>query len=158
MSRRKGRILAFQALYSYDVGGVSLDDLLKLEWTENDWDSEEKSEDVVAQALETKGPVDHSDSEVEDYARILIAGTINHIDEVDESIKAHLSATWDFSRVNKVSLAILRMSVYSLLFQKDLHPTIVIDEAIDIAKQYGADDSFKFINAVLDSIRKETAE
>lgn len=158
MSRRKGRILAFQALYSYDVGGVNLDDLLKLEWTENDWDSEEKSEDVVSEALEIKEPVDHADSETEDYARILIAGTINHIEEVDGSIKAHLSAKWDFSRVNKVSLAILRMSVYSLLFQKDLHPTIVIDEAIDIAKQYGTDDSFKFINAVLDSIRKENAE
>lgn len=158
MSRRKGRILAFQALYSYDVGGVALEDLLKLEWTENEWESEEKSDDVVAAALETKESVIHADSESDDYARILISGTINHLQEVDECIKAHLSAKWDFGRLNKVSLAILRMSVYSILYQKDLHPTIVIDEAIDIAKQYGTDDSFKFINAVLDSIRKEKAE
>ena len=77
----------------------------------------------------------------------------NH-EKIDELIKSHLSG-WDFNRVNRVSLAILRMSVYSLLFQKDVPATIVIDEAIDIAKDYGQDDSFKFINAVLDNIRKE---
>ncbi|MBO4320182.1 MAG: transcription antitermination factor NusB [Treponema sp.] len=135
MSRRKGRILAFQALYSYDVGGETLEQLLKLEWA--DLKESEKDADTV------------------DFARILISGTINHIEEVDNAIKAHLSQNWEFSRVNKVSLAILRISSYSLLFQPEIHPTIVIDEAIDIAREYGADESYKFINAVLDNIRKE---
>ena len=135
MSRRKGRILAFQALYSYDVGGESLEQLLKLEWAE--LKESEKDADTV------------------DFARILISGTINHIEEVDEVIKRHLTQNWEFSRVNKVSLAILRISSYSLLFQPEIHPTIVIDEAIDIAREYGADDSYKFINAVLDHSRKE---
>ena len=48
----------------------------------------------------------------------------------------------------------MRMSVYSLLYQKDTHASIVIDEAVGIAKEYGAEDSFKFINAVLDKINK----
>jgi transcription antitermination protein NusB len=135
LSRRKGRILAFQALYSWDVGGVQLDDLLKLSWTESDTGAE---------------PVDEESAS---FARMLIAGTIEHHEEIDSLIKEHLTG-WEFGRVNKVSLAILRMSVYSLLYQKDLPPTIVIDEAIDIAKEYGPDDSFKFINAVLDNIRK----
>ncbi|HAK68848.1 MAG TPA: transcription antitermination factor NusB [Treponema sp.] len=134
MSRRKGRILAFQALYSYDVGGVPLDELLKLEW---------------AEAAETEP------GESTDFARMIIAGTINHLEQVDESIRNHLSGSWTFDRINKVTLAILRMSIYSLIFQPDIHPTIVIDEAIDIAKEFGSDDSFKFINAVLDTIRKE---
>ena len=138
MSRRKGRILAFQALYSYDVGGESLEQLLKLEWAE--LKESEKDADTV------------------DFARILISGTINHIEEVDGVIKAHLTQNWEFSRVNKVSLAILRISSYSLLFQPEIHPTIVIDEAIDIAREYGSDDSYKFINAVLDHIRKEKNE
>ena len=138
MSRRKGRILAFQALYSYDVGGESLEQLLKLEWAE--LKESEKDADTV------------------DFARILISGTINHIEEVDKVIKAHLTQNWEFSRVNKVSLAILRISSYSLLFQPEIHPTIVIDEAIDIAREYGSDDSYKFINAVLDHIRKEKNE
>jgi N utilization substance protein B len=135
LSRRKGRILAFQALYSWDVGGVPADQLVDFTWTEN-----ENGESA--------------DSESKTFARLLITGAIEHIEEIDSQIKAHLSAKWDFDRLNRVTLAILRMSVYSLLFQKDMPSTIVIDEAIDIAKEYGPDDSFKFINALLDTISK----
>lgn len=139
MSRRKGRILAFQALYSYDVGGVPLNDLLTLNW-----------------ANSTKTDADMN-TESADFARLIIAGTIEHIDEIDNRIKTHLTAKWDLSRINKVSLAVLRISVFSLLFQPEVSAGIVIDEAIDIVKEYGSDDAFKFINAVLDSISKELA-
>ncbi len=135
MSRRKGRILAFQGLYSWDVGGIKQEDVLKLSWSGNDNSGEAINEESGA------------------FARLLIAGTIEHIDEIDAVITKHLTG-WELGRVNKVSLAILRMSVFALLYQKDVPPTIVIDEAIDIAKEYGQDDSFKFINAVLDNIRK----
>lgn len=134
MSRRKGRILAFQALYSWDVGGESLDDLLKFSWASKD-DADTSGEEYT-------------------FARLLVSGTVEHCGEIDKLIKEHLAANWDFDRLNKVSLAILRMSVYSLLYQKETHATIVIDEAIDIAKEFGADDSFRFINAVLDKISK----
>lgn len=137
MSRRKGRVLAFQALYSHDVGGVPLDDLLTLEWAKS-----EKADSEM-------------NTEAQDFARLIIAGTIEHLPQIDEQIKSHLSAKWDISRVNKVSLAILRISVFSLLYQKEVSPGIVIDEAIDIVKEYGSDDAFKFINAVLDNISKD---
>lgn len=136
MSRRKGRVLAFQGLYSWDVGGAKLDDVLTLSWAENE---------------KTAEPVD---AESGAFARLLIAGTIEHKDEIDALITSHLNG-WAFSRVNKVSIAVLRMSVYSLLYQKDIPATIVIDEAIDISKDYGQDEAFKFVNAVLDAIRKE---
>ena len=68
-------------------------------------------------------------------------------------VKNHLK-TWDIERVNKVSLSILRMSVYSLKYQTDIQPSIVIDEAIHIAKEFGPDGSFKFVNAILDNIKK----
>jgi transcription antitermination protein NusB len=135
VSRRKGRILAFQALYSWDVGNVPLEDLIKFVWTEN-----EKGETA--------------DNESKDFARLLIVGAMEHINDIDDQIKLHLSDKWDFDRLNRVTLAILRMSVYSLLFQKDMPATIIIDEAIDISKEYGPDDSFKFINALLDTIKK----
>ena len=83
-----------------------------------------------------------------------MAGTIEHVAEIDEVIKRHLDS-WDFKRINKVDLAILRISVYPLLYQKDLHPSIIINEAVDISKEFGSEDSYKFVNAVLDSIRKE---
>jgi len=93
-------------------------------------------------------------NESESFARLLVAGTIEHVSEIDELIKKHLDS-WDFNRINKVDLAILRVSVYPLLYQKDLHPSIVINEAVDISKEFGSDDSFKFVNAVLDNIRKD---
>nr|WP_318710569.1 transcription antitermination factor NusB [uncultured Treponema sp.] len=153
MSRRNARILAVQALYSYDVGKMPLEELLKLEWIQNG-----SGNDIVPEELKEEfDEANETDSKTEEYdfARLLIAGTINHIDEIDEKIKAHLSGKWDFSRLNKVTLAVLRISVFAILYQKDLNPTIVIDEAIGISKDFGTDDSFKFINAILDTIRKE---
>lgn len=136
MSRRKSRIIAFQGLYSWDVGGIDEKDVLELSWAKKD----DGSESI--------------DAEDEAFARTLIAGTIENINEIDERIKAHLK-NWTIERLNKVTLAILRISVYSLLYTKDIVPSIVIDEAIDIAKNYGVDDSYKFVNAVLDNIRKD---
>jgi N utilization substance protein B len=138
VSRRKGRILAFQGLYSWDAGGMTKDEVLTLSWAEND-----AGEAVLEQ-------------ETSAFARILIAGAIENQEQIDNLIKENLKG-WDFDRVNRVSLAILRMSVYALLFQKDIPATIVIDEAIDIAKEYGQDDAFKFVNAVLDNIRKSAS-
>ena len=137
MSRRKGRVLAFQTLYSYEVGGIPLEDLLSFSW-----------------ASESGVPAEDANKEEYAFARLLASGTVEHLSEIDENIKKHLAANWDFDRVNKVSLSILRMSVYSLLYQKDVGASVVIDEAIQIAKEFGADDSFRFINAVLDKIGK----
>ena len=137
MSRRKGRVLAFQTLYSYEVGDIPLEDLLSFSW-----------------ASESGVPDEDTNKEEYAFARLLAAGTVEHLSEIDENIKKHLAANWDFNRVNKVSLSILRMSVYSLLYQKDIAASVVIDEAIQIAKEFGADDSFRFINAVLDKIGK----
>ena len=113
MSRRNARILAVQALYSYDVGKMSLEDLLKLEWIQNGSENDIVPEELKEELDETN----ESDSKAEEYgfARLLIAGTINHIDEIDEKIKAHLSGKWDFSRLNKVTLAVLRISIFAIL-------------------------------------------
>lgn len=132
MTRRESRIIAFQGLYSWDVGNIPLEEVLTFSWLEN--------------------PVP-ADDEGLVFARLLIAGTVECKEEIDETIKKFLK-NWDFNRLNKVNVAILRMSVYSLMKQKDLQPSIVIDEAIHIAKEFGPDDSFKFVNAILDNIKK----
>ncbi len=159
MSRRKGRILAVQALYSYDIGKEELENLLKLEWAHDS--SEENADDALKDEKSFIEPVkenkEEPSSDSEDFARILISGTVNHLEEIDTLIKKHISDKWDFDRLNRVSLAVLRISVFSLLYQKEIHHSIVIDEAIAIAKDYGSDDSFKFINAVLDNVHKEIA-
>ena len=151
MSRRKGRILAFQALYTYDLVKMPLDELLTLDW------DKDLPEAVASVENSQEESVNENKEDSYDFARLLISGTINHIEEIDSRIKEKLSAKWTMDRLNKVSLAILRISVFTLLFQKDVSPAIVIDEAISISKEYGVDDSYKFINAILDKISKETA-
>ena len=145
MSRRKGRILAFQALYSWDVSKASVEDLLTYSWLQKD---SELSEDTVQEPSENA-------KEERTFASLIIAGTIDHIDEIDKVIESHLSDSWSLNRLNKVALAILRTSTYEIKYQKNISPKIVIDEAVNIAKDYGTDDSYKFINAVLDKIGKD---
>ena len=132
-SRRKGRILAFQALYCWESTRIPADELMMFSWLE----SEKRA------ALDTH---------IADFSRMLIAGTIENIRAIDEMIKKHLQH-WDISRLSRVDLAILRMSVYTLMYQHEIAPSIVIDEAIGISKEFGTDDSFRFVNGVLDSIR-----
>jgi len=132
-SRRKGRILAFQALYCWEATHTPVEELMAFSWLEN-------------------GKQAALDNELADFSRLLIAGTIENVGTVDEMIKKHLQH-WDISRLNRVDLAILRMSVYTLIYQGEIAPSIVIDEAIGISKEFGTDDSFRFVNGVLDSIR-----
>ena len=89
-----------------------------------------------------------------DFARRLVQGTINDLRKIDDHIKRQLEH-WDLDRVSYVDRAILRFSTYSLLSQNDVPDTVIINEAIDIAKIFGSDDSYRFVNGVLDGIRKE---
>jgi N utilization substance protein B len=132
-SRRKGRILAFQALYCWEANRVPVDELIGFSWLEN-----EKREAL--------------NEEIAVFSRLMIAGTIENIKAIDGMITRHLQ-NWDIARLNRVDLAIIRMSAYALMFQRDIAPSIVIDEAIGISKEFGADESFRFINGVLDGIR-----
>ena len=134
-SRRKARIIAMQSLYSWEVSGLPQDQLLQFEWV----DQHEGREDTFA------------------FARLLIAGFLEHSGEVDRAIQDHLEH-WDIDRLSKVDLSILRLAAYYLIFQSDVPASVTIDEAIDIAKEYGTDDSYKFVNGVLDAIRRDTAK
>ncbi len=133
-SRRKGRILAFQALYAWEASKPPLEDLLSYEWVE----------EPKRAALE---------DELAAFAGLLISGTIENIEAVDSCIQKHLQH-WTLERLKKVDLAVLRLSVYSLIYQKDIPAQITIDEAIEIVKEYGSEDSYKFVNGVLDAIWK----
>ncbi len=148
MSRRKGRIIAFQALYSWDVTKASVEDLLSFSWLQKDSEIESG---VNVEPTETA-------KEERTFASLIIAGTIDHIDEVDSLIESHLASNWSKDRLNKVALAILRTSVYEMKFQNGAQSKIIIDEAVNIAKDYGTDDSYKFINAVLDKIGKDESK
>ena len=152
MSRRKGRILAFQVLFSWEATKCSLDDLLNFSWLQKDseFTANPETEAAVAEVKE-------SSKEEQTFASLIASGTVDHISEIDQMIKAHLTKDWSLERLNKVTLAILRTSIYEMKFQAGSTPQIVIDEAVKIAKDFGTDDSYKFINAVLDKIGKDEA-
>lgn len=78
-------------------------------------------------------------------------GVVGNIKYIDEILMKHMEH-WKIERLEKVDLSILRLSIYSLLFQKDISRIITINEAINISKEFGSDKSYKFINGVLDSI------
>jgi N utilization substance protein B len=144
-SRRKGRILAFQALYSWEANFKRISRLegrqgsVPPELLEFPWLEQEKQTAL--------------DEGISGFSRFLITGTIENIASIDGMIRKHLE-NWDFSRLNRVDLAILRISTYTLMFQTDVAPSIVINEAIGISKEVGADNSYRFINGVLDSIKQ----
>lgn len=134
MTRRNCRIIAFQAMYSQEVGKLDINTIMNFDWL----DDEQKSS---------------LDDESRIFIHMLLKGTIENLENIDKMISMYLKH-WEIERLNKVDLAILRISVYPLMYQKDIAPSIVIDEAIDISKKFGSDDSYKFVNGVLDSVRK----
>jgi N utilization substance protein B len=135
--RRKGRILAVQALFAFDFTRCDISGLTAFSWAAGD--EENNFPDI--------------DENIRNFAVLLITGAIENLKIIDSTIQKHLEH-WEMSRLNRLDLAVLRVSVFSLLFMKDVPASVVIDEAIDIAKDFGTDDSYRFINGVLDGIRK----
>jgi len=88
-----------------------------------------------------------------EFAIAIFNGTIDHLDEIDKELKNHLQS-WEFDRVGHIERAILRLGAYELMFS-DLDKAIAINEAIELAKKLGTDQSPKFVNGVLDAIVKK---
>jgi len=132
--RRRGRILAFQSLYSHDLCASPLEELLAFTWLDPE-QREALNEESLA------------------FGRLIVQGTVENLASIDKLIENQLEH-WDMSRLSRVDLALLRISVYCLVFQKDIPASVTIDEAVDIAKEFGSDDSYRFVNGVLDAIRK----
>ena len=82
---------------------------------------------------------------------IFFFGTAEHIVEIDSKINEY-AKNWDMDRIGSVELSILRMSVYSFIYRRDIPPNVVIDEAIDLTRRFCDEESYKFINGVLDGI------
>jgi len=139
-SRRKARIYAMQALFSWEISETPIDQLLEFSWVDaRGAGPDEKHENREATIA---------------FSRLLVAGTVERIDEVDRAIERHL-VHWKLERLAKVDLAILRLGAYSLMFQPDIPASVTIDEAVELAREYGSDESYRFVNGVLDAIRKD---
>ena len=121
MKRRLAREKAIQALFQIDV-----------------------SDAEVNGAMEYVLDGEKSDP----FFKRLVEGTVAHRKTIDETIKNHLEK-WGFDRLGNVDRTILRMAVYEILFEEDIPKNVTVNEAIELAKLYGGEESGRFINGVL---------
>lgn len=129
--RRKAREYAVQALYALDLNPQPVSEFLNIFWEMN--------------------PCREG---IQDYANSLIEGTMAHRDRIDALISGH-SSNWKIDRMAVTDRNILRLGTFELLEEGSVPSSVVINEAIEIAKKYGTTDSATFINGVLDSIHHE---
>jgi N utilization substance protein B len=129
--RRRGREYALQILYQIDLTNGTPEQVFEDFWS---------GQDVR--------------DEVREFAEALVRGTHRTRRTLDDVIAAS-SEHWRLERMAAVDRNVLRLAAYELLYETDTPPVVVIDEAIEIAKRFGSEDSGSFINGVLDSIRRK---
>lgn len=133
MSRRRAREMALQALFQLDFNAVEKDVALKNVFAEREDQSEK-----------TQG-----------YAEALVQGTFAKLPEIDDAINK-ISNEWKLDRMAGVDRNIVRLAIYELQHsEENLPPSIVINEAVELAKAYGSEDSGRFVNGILGSIIKQ---
>lgn len=130
-SRRRSRELALQALYQYDLSGTP------------------PAEGVPMLA-------EHFEADMVDlpFARELAEGTVRHLADLDALI-GQSSEHWSLSRMSRVDLAILRLAAFELRHRPDIPASVTLNEAIELGKRYGAEETAPFLNGVLDRIARQ---
>jgi transcription antitermination protein NusB len=95
------------------------------------------------------------EQEQDAFAEQLIRGVLEHGEEIDRLI-VQSSEHWRLDRMSIIDRNVLRIALYELLYCPDIPPKVTLNEAIDLAKQFGSEESGSFINGILDRIQKET--
>jgi len=132
--RTRGRETALQLLYWQGISG--------------------EPPEKVAESYFSEYP---EDEEVAEFATVLFYGTIKEQIELDKTIVTHLEH-WELERLALLDHHILRLALFELLFLAETPPVVVIDEAIELTKRFSTQDSFRFVNGILDKVIKENTE
>ncbi len=133
MSRRKSREMALQTLFQLDYNNTTQDEALQAVLSENSSLSE------------------HTKTYTED----LVRGTQEHLLEIDDVI-ANVSMEWKIDRMAGIDRNIARMAIYEMNFgSEDLPPNVVINEAVELAKLFGTEESSRFVNGILGALIKK---
>jgi len=99
------------------------------------------------------GDVPEASDRARSFATSLADGTVEHMGEIDPLIEQS-AENWRLARMPVMDRLILRLAVYEFLHQADTPPPVVIDEALELAKRFSTPEAVKFINGVLDGVRK----
>lgn len=143
--RRRGREMALQMLYQREMGEATVQQVVA------HYDPFEQLE--VERAEEGAGirVAEQTLRQAFEYAKKLVQGTESHREEVDELIRGQAD-NWRLERMSVVDRNILRLAVFELLFEPDVPKLVVLDEAIELAKRFGSDQSSRFVNGILDGL------
>ena len=133
MKRRKAREYALQRLFQLDI-------------------RKEKPSAVVLKHFWTEY---QPDDEVKAFSEEIIKGTYKHLAEINKLIHA-CAKNWSLDRMAVVDRNVLRMAVYEILHRMDIPTSVTINEAIEIAKKFGTEESGSFVNGILDSVARTT--
>jgi transcription antitermination protein NusB len=129
--RRTARECALQMLYEHDVGRHAPETILETFWEMNE-----------------------QPEKVQEFASALFRGTIQRLKEIDKLIQGH-AKNWRLIRMAVVDRNILRLAVFELVSDVRTPDTVVINEALEIAKKFSTNESAQFVNGVLDSIKND---
>src|SRR5512136_2988153 len=132
--RRIARECALQMLYELDVGKHSKDEILRTYWQMNE-----------------------HPQKVRDFADQLFEGTIRQLKEIDKIIQQH-TKHWRLNRMAVVDRNVIRLAVFEFLSGGKTPETVVINEALDIARKFSTQESAQFVNGILDSIKNELVD
>ena len=97
---------------------------------------------------------DARDEFLSDYAISCAKGVFEHREELDDKISANLKQGWKISRISRVSLALMRLAIYEMLYRGEIPVSVSINEAVELSKKYSTEDDTAFINGVLGSVAK----
>jgi N utilization substance protein B len=131
--RTKAREYALQMLYQADVTHADSPQTIQGFWTHH-----------------------HAPHDVKEFATRLVQGTLEHLDEIDRLIAAHAD-NWEIRRMAVVDRNILRLGAYELLHVEEVPSKVCLNEAVELAKRFGDEESSKFVNGILDAIHKTHA-
>ena len=116
------------------------------------WKNFQFRNDVLGDAVEDNSSPQRP--EVRHFAERLVCGVAEHLEGIDREIHSY-STNWALDRMARVDLAILRLAAFELIYCHDVPHNVVINEAIELSKRFGTEESPSFINGVLDHLAKQ---
>lgn len=140
MKRRTAREVAVQSLYHMEMNDVTSAAAIEMVITEGNDDDPHTS--VQTNAVQ------------KDFIHRLVEGTWQKRTAIDELLVEYLKG-WKMDRLSRVDLQILRIAAFEMFYEQESPPKVIVNEAIDLAKHFGTEDSGKFVNGVLGKMIKE---
>ncbi|MBD2847297.1 transcription antitermination factor NusB [Paenibacillus sp. IB182496] len=135
MKRRLAREIAIQSLYQMEMNEVGADEAVDMLLAEIQEDNELN--------------VDRTDiQDIDAYLRELVSGVVTHKQPIDDLLQQYLTG-WQLDRLSRVDRQVLRLAGYEMMYRTDVPPKAAINEAIELAKHFGTEESGKFVNGVL---------